>query len=222
MTLISIKVKRLLKLLTVEFVSAGILFILSVLLFTFLANEVVIEKEDNFDISTYQIMATCISPVKTKVAGFITFFGSGYFLVPAYCLLIFYFFKRNNNRYSLWITAVALISLLSGFLFKEIFQRPRPVLPLISGAGGHSFPSGHSLGGFTFGGLLIFLVWQSTLQAGIKWTASVLLLSFGVLIGLSRIYLRVHYASDVVGSLLLTTTWLSLSFISMRIIEKRL
>jgi undecaprenyl-diphosphatase len=216
------KIKSYFKLLSIEFIIAAAIFILSVITFTILANEVVIENEDQFDISTYHILAAYISPAKTMAANFITFFGSVYFIFPAYFLIIFYLVKRKNIRYGIWVTVIALISLLSGLAFKEIFQRARPALPLIPGADGYSFPSGHSLNGFTFFGLLAYLAWKSPLRADIKWVAPVLLMFFGLLIGLSRIYLRVHYASDVLGSLLLTSTWLSLSFISMRIIEKRL
>lgn len=222
MTLVPIDKKKLFRLITIELIVAGSIFFLSVILFTFLANEVVIEKEDEFDISTYNLMASWISPVHTKLASFVTFFGSQYFLVPVYILIIVYFIEKNNYRYGILVSAVALTSLFSGMIFKEIFHRPRPFLPLITGTGvSHSFPSGHSLAGFTFSGLLAYLFWSSNFSRYKKWILTLFMLIFGALIGLSRIYLRVHFASDVLGSLLLTTTWLSLTFISMRIIEKR-
>ena len=93
-------------------------------------------------------------------------------------------------------------------------------MPLISGAGGYSFPSGHSLGGFTFSGVSIYLLWKSTLQPYQKWILSLFSLTLAILIGLSRIYLRVHFASDVLGSLLVTIVWLSLTFILLETIEK--
>jgi undecaprenyl-diphosphatase len=217
----STKFRKFVKLLTIESIVAGAIFIVSILLFTFLANEIVNEGEGQLDINTYKMMASHISPLHTRVASFVTFFGSKYFLIPAYVLVIIYFIKKDNIRYSILVTVVALISFFSGFVFKEIFRRPRPNLPLITGEGGHSFPSGHSLAGFTFTGLIAWLVWQSNLPKTQKWICVLFMLSVGALIGLSRIYLRVHYASDVLGSLLLTATWLSLSFIVMRIIEKK-
>ena len=55
----------------------------------------------------------------------------------------------------------------------------------------------------------------------LKWLLSFFLIFFALLIGLSRIYLRVHFASDVLGSLLVTIVWLTLTFILLETIEKR-
>jgi undecaprenyl-diphosphatase len=216
------KTKNYFKLLSIEFIFAAVIFIFSVLIFTALANEVIIENEDQFDILIYQFMADHISPAYTITANVITFLGSAYFIVPAYLLIIYILIRKKYLRYSIWVTVIAMVSLLSGLGFKQIFHRTRPVLPLIAGADGYSFPSGHSLNGFTFFGLLAYLAWKSSLRRELKWLVFLLLLLIGFMIGFSRIYLRVHYASDVLGSLLLTTTWLSLSFISMRIMENKI
>ena len=120
------------------------------------------------------------------------------------------------------VAIVASVSLLSGWLLKDIFHRTRPISPLISDAGGYSFPSGHSLGGFTFSGVLIYLLLLTSIPNYLKWILSVLLILFAFLIALSRIYLRVHFASDVFGSLLVTIVWLSLTFILLETIEKRI
>jgi undecaprenyl-diphosphatase len=212
---------RYLKIFTIEFIAASCIFLLSVLLFSIIANEVVVENENNFDYKVFRVIASYTSPFKTKVALFITFFGTGYFLIPAYILTILYYARQKMNGQAIVVGIVAVISLLSGWAFKDIFHRPRPLLPLISGAGGYSFPSGHSLGGFTFSGVIIYLLWRTTIPKYLKWTLSILLVLFAFLIGLSRIYLRVHFASDVMGSLLLTLVWLSISFIFLKAFENR-
>lgn len=212
---------RYLKIFTIEFIAAAGIFLFSVLLFSIIANEVVVENENNFDYSVFRVIASHSSLVKTKAALFITFFGTGYFLIPAYIFIIFYYARLKMNGQATVVGIVALISLLSGWAFKDIFHRPRPLLPLISGAGGYSFPSGHSLGGFTFSGVIIYLLWGTTMPRYLKWILSILLVLFAFLIGLSRIYLRVHFASDVMGSFLLTLVWLSLSFIFLKAFEKK-
>ena len=55
----------------------------------------------------------------------------------------------------------------------------------------------------------------------LKWIFSILLIFFALLIGLSRIYLRVHFTSDVIGSFLVTIVWLTLTFFLLETIEKR-
>ena len=181
----------------------------------------VIEKENHFDTIVFNYLGSYASPFNSKVALLVTNFGSGYFLIPAYLLIIFYHMKNKKYREAFNVGIVAVVSLLSGWLLKDIFHRSRPLSPLTSGAGGYSFPSGHSLGAFTFSGVLIYLLWRTTLQYYLKWVLSILLLFFAFLIGLSRIYLRVHFASDVFGSLLVTIFWLTLTFILLETIEKR-
>jgi undecaprenyl-diphosphatase len=197
----------------IEFIVTTAIFLISVLLFSFIAQEVVIEKDNHFDTIVFNHITSYDSPFFTSAAKFITNFGSGYFLIPAYLVIILYHIRNNKKQEAVVIGIVALVSLVSGWLLKDIFHRPRPLLPLVSGAGGYSFPSGHSLGGFTFSGVLIYLLWRTSLRPYQKWILSVLLLMFSLLIGLSRIYLRVHFASDVLGSFLVTVVWLSLTFI---------
>ena len=211
-----------LKLFTMEFLVAGLLCLSSILLFALLTDEIIIEKEDIFDAKTFTLMQSYTSPINTKIALFVTFFGSGFFLIPAYLLIIFFFLKLKKAYYSILIAVVAIVSMLSGWALKEIFHRSRPLLPLVPGAGGYSFPSGHSLGGFTFCGVIIYLAWISKASRFSKWMISVFSFLFGLLIGLSRIYLHVHFASDVLGSFFITVIWLSLSFIFLRFFQKRL
>lgn len=198
-----------------------IILLLSILLFSIISDEVVIEKENSFDITVFRYLSSFTSPSATKVALFVTTFGSGYFLLPAYLFIILYLVKIKKAREAIIVSTIATVSELSGWLLKFLFHRPRPSLPLISGTGGFSFPSGHSLGGFTFSGVLIYLLWQTSLNASLKWTLYFFLIIFSLLIGLSRIYLRFHFASDVLGSLLVTVVWLSLTFILLETIEKK-
>lgn len=205
----------------IEFIAAAIILLLSVLFFSIIADEIVIEKENPFDTAVFGYVSSFTSPSLTKAALFVTNFGSGFFLIPAYIFIILYHVNIKKTQEATIVGIVAMISLLSGWLLKVLFHRPRPSLPLISAAGGFSFPSGHSLGGFTFSGVLIYVLWRSSLNLFLKWLLSILLIIFSILIGLSRIYLRVHFASDVLGSLLLTLVWLSLTFILLKTIERK-
>ena len=205
----------------IEFLVATGILLCAIFLFSFIADEIVIENDTLFDARVFNFIASYESPTLTKVVRVITNFGTGFFLIPAYVIIIFYLKTTKKNQEAIMVTIVATVSLLSGWLLKDIFHRTRPLSPLISGVGGYSFPSGHSLGGFTFSGVLIYLLLRSSIPNYLKWILSFLLILFAFSIAFSRIYLRVHYASDVLGSLLVTIVWLSLCFILLETIEKK-
>jgi undecaprenyl-diphosphatase len=77
---------------------------------------------------------------------------------------------------------------------------------------GFSFPSGHSFSSFTFYGLVGYLLWKSDIATAWKVTATVFLFLFASTIAFSRVYLQVHFPSDVVAGFCLSVVWLILSF----------
>ena len=196
----------------------GLIF--AIVLLSITANEVIFEKDDLFDRQVFNFIASYESPATIQFAKFVTFFGSGYFLVPAFLVISYYLVKVKKIQEFIIVTIIAAVSLISGWLLKEIFHRVRPLSPLISGSGGYSFPSGHSLGSFTFSGVLIYLILRTSIPLYLKWIFSSLLVLFALLVALSRIYLRVHFASDVFGSLLVAIIWLCLTFILFEFIKK--
>jgi undecaprenyl-diphosphatase len=96
------------------------------------------------------------------------------------------------------------------FFLKQFFNRPRPLTPLLKPVNGLSFPSGHALMSVTFYGLLIVLVWENIADRFWKWTFTILLLMLIILIGFSRVYLRLHYFSDVIAGFSAGIIWLTL------------
>lgn len=103
---------------------------------------------------------------------------------------------------------VLLSSLLVMSLLKSLIKRQRPPDPLVDGITNYSFPSGHAFMSVAFYGLLI---WYATIYIRTKWLQRVvifLLLLLIAAIGFSRIYLRVHYATDVIAGICLGFVWL--------------
>lgn len=103
------------------------------------------------------------------------------------------------------VCAVAL-----NVLLKQFVQRPRPDGFRLIAETGYSFPSGHSMVAMAFYGLLAWMVWHYERDRLVRWLC---VIGFGlviVLIGISRIYLGVHYASDVLAGFCVSLIWLAL------------
>jgi membrane-associated phospholipid phosphatase len=106
-------------------------------------------------------------------------------------------------------------------LVKEIVARPRP--HLFGGAlhaSGYSFPSGHAMNAAIFCGVVIQLTWVLTRRRNIVGMVAAIVVTFTLLIGLSRIVLGVHYPTDVLGGYLLGTTWLACVFVTASLLQK--
>ncbi len=120
------------------------------------------------------------------------------------------------------VISLALTSLAILFLLKLSFQRTRPEIPLLEKVSGFSFPSGHALMSVAFYGLMIYITWHEVKNTWLRNALILLLLTLIFLIGYSRIYLRVHYASDVMAGFAVGFGWLLLSLWMIEKIEKRI
>ncbi len=105
------------------------------------------------------------------------------------------------------------------FLLKHLFQRRRPLSPLLKAARGLSFPSGHAIMSVTFYGLLIYILQHTIRLDGIKYLVTALLVLLIAAIGYTRVYLRVHYASDVAAGFIIGFLWLIISLSVLKGIE---
>lgn len=94
-------------------------------------------------------------------------------------------------------------------VLKFIIQRPRPDGFRLATASGFSFPSGHSMAAMAFFGLLAWLVWKYEADRRLRRLYATGFALVIVMIGVSRIYLGVHYASDVLGGFCLSMAWLA-------------
>jgi undecaprenyl-diphosphatase len=188
------------------------LFAFSLWVFIFLTLIVIVEKETILDFRVFSWINRHSSVSDIFWARRISFFGTGIFLIPAYLMIILGYIKKQQKSNAVWVFFISVCSLFLGLILKEVFKRPRPPLIHLDAAGGYSFPSGHALGGFTFSGILIFYILHTRLSNTVKALLSICVFSGACLIGISRIYLRTHYASDSVASFFLAVCLLSVSF----------
>src|SRR5687768_10536160 len=208
-------------LLSVELIIVLVLFICALIGFALIAYRIFNLQNDQFDFLVFDKLTNFVSSPTTSFLQFITFFGNHKFLIPANLVLIVYFlFIKKHRWYSIKVPVIAIGGVLLMFILKQLFNRARPLVPLLEPVQGLSFPSGHALMSMSFYGLLIFLVWENVRNQVWKWILIILLFVFILLIGFSRIYLRLHYFSDVIAGFAAGIIWLSLSIWVVRRMER--
>lgn len=180
--------------------------ILVILLIIFILTAVLALTETikSFEISVYNLFAKLISPPFTEVVKIIAFAGSFWFLFVCAALLLIIPFTRI--KYGCAAAVSALLSAGLNPLLKNIFRRVRPdnLLWLVSETG-YSFPSGHaqSCTAFFIAAAMLILCNVKNIKIKIPLFIACILIPF--LVGLSRIYLGVHYFGDVLAGWILGT-----------------
>lgn len=182
-------------------------FLVALLLFifVFITHELLKDELKGFDTVIYNLIISIKSPFFTEIFKLITFFASPIFLITL-SILLFLVFK--NKKYGLLSMINLIIVVAVNQILKLIFSRPRPFEWMLIEESGYSFPSGHAMVSMGFYGMLIFLIWQTNIQKTKKKIWTTILTILIILIGISRIYLGVHYASDIIGGFVLTLSYL--------------
>ena len=174
--------------------------------FLSLAEDVFNKEIMTGDIIGYKMVSTfLISDFATPIAKFITNFGGAIFLIGLTVLLIILI---KNKKIGLSILVNLAIVTGLNQLLKRILQRPRPTEFRIVEETGYSFPSGHSMVSMAFYGYLIYLIYKYINNKHLKRTLIIILSVLICIIGVSRIYLGVHYTSDVLGGFLISFAYL--------------
>lgn len=195
-----------------ELIILLVVFTISLFTFVVIAFRVFYLDKTGADEKAFAFAHSLVNNNTTKVMEVITFFGSHYFLIPANVLLCLYFLLRKKSRYSIKISAIALSSVLIMLGLKLLFNRHRPLIPLLEPARGLSFPSGHAFMSVCFYGLLMIIIWKEERPHPVlKWALLILVIALLLCIGFSRIYLRVHYFTDVFAGFCIGSFWLFLS-----------
>lgn len=148
-----------------------------------------------------------ITNLKTKIFKIITNLASAKF-VALLCLILLIFVKNKVIPITI-ITNMLIMWGLIGIL-KNTFKRERPNINRLVEEKGYSYPSGHTMTATIFYGFIIFLIVISNLIIPLKWILSILLALLIILVGYTRVYLGVHYLSDVIGTILFGSSYLLL------------
>ena len=204
-------------LISAEMLLSLILFAASLAIVVFLTRKQ-LRKYKPVDLAIFDRLQPLTSPKRNRIMLFITWLGKHQFLIPANLIVIIYFLVISKHSwFSIRSAAIALSSLVLMFLLKYLFRRKRPLAPLLNAAKGLSFPSGHAIMAVTFYGFFIYVLFHTISHTGVKYFLTGLLVMLILLIGFSRVYLRVHYASDVLAGFIIGLLWL---FISLTVLNR--
>lgn len=182
---------------------------LPLLAFIMISEDVINKELSAFDSDIYRFIASFITEDMTDFMQFLSYCGSVLVLAPITLIIVIAVHKSKKYSFYSWmIGANLLTSSVLDVIFKLVFHRPRPDLLRLMTATGFSFPSGHSMIGLCFYGFIAYLICTNIKS---RWRYP-LVLPFALLIlsiGISRIYLGVHYASDVIGGFSAGLAWLA-------------
>jgi membrane-associated phospholipid phosphatase len=198
-----------------------VLILATISVFVWIMHEVLGEQEQAFDLRVIAGLKSSISPGLTAFMKVVTFAASALFLQIAYGLTIAWYLLRRNWLRSLEILIIGAGGFAINYFMKLTFHRLRPPDPLMEPLKNFSFPSGHATSGFIFYGLVAYLVWKSKAPRKLKIVLALLLIAWALLIGFSRVYLRMHYASDVFAGFCNGVAWLGLAILLMERQKKK-
>ncbi len=209
---------------TLPYIIMGVItfavFIASIKLFIELTNVLKSETLSIYDTEISAFAARQRSPLLTDYFVLVTDVGDaiGYLIVFFSCAIIFYLVFKSW-KYIIQLITVLVLALSSNLLLKQIINRARPDVEHLVTVETLSYPSGHAMMAMAFYGILIYLIWQfpwnSLLRYGLIFLLAVLILS----IGYSRIYLGVHFPSDILGGYIAGFIWVIFCIIIFNLIR---
>lgn len=180
--------------------------VLALFLFAWLGNEMVQGDTQYFDQAVREWVHGYASPAMTRAMNAISLLGYNVLIVELLIALAV-FAKLRWRRAAVWLTVAMAGSLVLDLTLKYIYHRTRPTAYFGMAPHSYSFPSGHAMCSFCFYGVLAGLLSARTKPLGWRlliWSTAAALV---IAIGLSRIYLGVHYPSDVVAGYLAAAVW---------------
>lgn len=177
------------------------LSIFLIFLILYLSNNI-----NSLDNAMYKVIISIKSDYTTMFMKYITFFGGVYFIL--FIMIVFFIFSFIKGRIFNIINLIIIGETIINRIIKIIIRRERPSLINMVMENSFSFPSGHTMVAVALYGFIIYLIYKSNLNKKVKFILILILILLINLIMISRIYLGVHYFSDVIAGLFLSLAYL--------------
>lgn len=182
----------------------------SLLTFLDLAEDVLHDEMGLFDQTVIGMVTGLRTPLNTEIMKGITGLGSAWTLIIIAVGVAGYLWLGRRQKWDVCLLSIALAGAsLLNWIMKLGFHRSRPSAPSLAQAAGYSFPSGHAMIALVFYGMLAYLIWLNFRRGWASYLVIGLLVLLIMAIGTSRIYLGVHYPSDVAAGYAAGGFWLT-------------
>ncbi|WP_133687570.1 phosphatase PAP2 family protein [Maribacter spongiicola] len=199
---------------------ALIIVVVGINLFIELTDTLKTETLAYYDTAITDYVISHRSPSLTSYFKFMTNIGDtyGYLIVLSIFLLVsLIVFKRW--KYVVQATLVLALATVSNMMLKRFIDRARPGIEHLVSVETLSYPSGHAMSAMAFYGFLIFLVTKFNIQKVMKYVLIIVLITIILSIGISRIYLGVHFPSDIAGGFIAGFIWVVFCVLVFDLIE---
>lgn len=185
-----------------------ILMLAMIICFILIGEDIMYNKILEMDTTLYNFALSIRSKPLTFVFKVITNLCNPF--IMAFIALVLMFTRKINKQHSFAMFLNMGLTALLNLSLKYIFRRTRPdITQSLIFESGYSFPSGHAMFAISFYGFLIYLILKSTdTKRSTKVLSSIVIAMFMALICFSRIYLGVHYLSDIIGGILITIVYM--------------
>ena len=184
-----------------------IIFFLFFVIFLAIAEDVFEQEIFEFDSVVYNFLVNNRNEALNNFFKIITQFGSALVLIIITILCVIFI---RDKKYKILVPANLLTIAIINIVLKNFFLRPRPNELRLIEETGYSFPSGHAMASTAFYGLLIYIVHEKVENKILRNTICIMLGLLILLISISRIYVGVHYTSDVIAGTCFSIAYLIL------------
>lgn len=178
---------------------------ISFITFIILSIFVLTRNDIYLDSLAYNFISKYIRNDLTQVVKWLTYVGSALAVISITLFTLLHF---KNKKYGLFMAVDLVVVTIIQLVLKNIFSRGRPIDINLIEETGYSFPSGHSLTSIAFYGFIIYLIYKSKLNRKSKIIFITLFILLILVTGISRVYLGVHYFTDVLGGFTLGISYL--------------
>jgi undecaprenyl-diphosphatase len=168
------------------------------------------------DASVNSWAASIHSTAFTQIAKIIHYcFGTAALSIITLLIAAYLLYKHYRN-YALLLVGSMLGEFLIVAILKRLIDATRPLNGILQETG-FSFPSGHATAAVVFLGLLTYFIWQHFKSRNVRILSGILFILISLVVGFSRIYLNVHWLSDVLGAYSLGIFWLAFCISAFRL-----
>lgn len=213
------RIKHVIKNKPLKLLLASIIFWTPVIIFCKLAGDIIEKEPISFDVSILNFVHTFTSPINDVIFQSATNIAGATVIAFITVLLVIFFLYKNQRVNATILVAGMGGAVAANVILKLLFHRDRPSLwhPSVIETG-FSFPSGHSMLSMALVLCIVLILWKTRY----KWVAIISGALIVVVVGLSRLYLGVHYPSDVLAGWCVSTAWVLVVYFIIHEIRYRL